>query len=152
VTKKLFTLFFTAVMAVVAAAQDVSIREDHPDEYIVVKGDTLWDISGRFLEHPWQWPAIWHANQQIENPHLIYPGDRISLVYIDGLPQLMVDRDKRTIKMSPGMRTIEEEAIGAIPLDLIRPFLADIRILSENEFEGLPYIVAKSGRNTRLSG
>ena len=47
-------------------AQDVSVRSDHPDEYIVVKGDTLWDISAQFLDHPWQWPAIWHANQQIE--------------------------------------------------------------------------------------
>jgi hypothetical protein len=142
VTKKLFTLILTVFFAVIAAAQDVSIRKDHPDEYVVVRGDTLWDISARFLEQPWQWPAIWHANPQIENPHLIYPGDRISLVYIDGLPQLMVDRGKRTVKLSPGMRAVSDDPIGAIPLELIEPFLADLRIFSADEFEHTPYIVA----------
>ena len=85
--KKIFHLILVAMLASAAMAQDVSVRSDHPDEYVVVKGDTLWDISGKFLEQPWQWPAIWHANPQIENPHLIYPGDRISLVYIDGKPR-----------------------------------------------------------------
>ena len=60
------------------AAQDVELREDHPDEYVVQEGDTLWDIAGEFLTRPWQWPAIWQANPQIENPHLIYPGRRRS--------------------------------------------------------------------------
>jgi hypothetical protein len=150
VTKKLFTLFLTVLLAGIVAAQDVSIREDHPDEYIVVKGDTLWDISARFLQHPWQWPAIWHANQQIENPHLIYPGDRISLIYLDGMPQLSVDRGKATVKMAPGMRTTSEEAVGAISLNLIKPFLADLRILSAEEFNNLPYVVANY--ETRIVG
>ena len=68
-------LIFAAIMLTgVVLAQDVAVRSDHPDEYVVVKGDTLWDISGRFLDKPWQWPAIWQANPQIDNPHLIYPG------------------------------------------------------------------------------
>ena len=97
----LISLILAVILGGAAIAQEVSIREDSPDEYIVVEGDTLWDISGRFLDEPWQWPAIWHANQQIENPHLIYPGDKISLVYIDGQPRLMVDRGRPTVRLSP---------------------------------------------------
>jgi len=125
-------------------AQDVAIRSDHPDEYVVVKGDTLWDISGRFLDKPWQWPAIWHANPQIENPHLIYPGDVISLVYIDGVPQLRVQRGgAQTVKLSPSIRvTDREDAIQAVPFKSIEPFVKDLRVLSPEAFEGLPYIVA----------
>ena len=125
-------------------AQDVAIRSDHPDEYVVVKGDTLWDISGRFLDKPWQWPAIWHANPQIDNPHLIYPGDVISLVYIDGVPQLRLRRGgSETVKLSPSIRVVDrEDAIPAVSFKSIEPFVRDLRILSPEEFEGLPYIVA----------
>jgi hypothetical protein len=122
-------------------AQDVSLRSDHPEEYVVVKGDTLWDISGRFLDKPWQWPAIWYANPQIENPHLIYPGDVISLVYVDGTPQLRLRRGD-TVKLSPSIRVSDREAIKAVPFESIAPFIRNLRVLSPEEFEGLPYIVA----------
>src|SRR6188768_2754403 len=72
-------MFFT--VAVYAAASQ--IRPDHPDTYTVRKGDTLWDISARFLSKPWLWPEIWQANPQVRNPHLIYPGDVLSLAYLD---------------------------------------------------------------------
>ncbi|MBT8038808.1 MAG: LysM peptidoglycan-binding domain-containing protein [Gammaproteobacteria bacterium] len=127
-----------------AVAQDVSVRSDHPGEYVVVKGDTLWDISGRFLDKPWQWPAIWHANPQIENPHLIYPGDVISLVYVDGVPQLRVNRGG-TKKLSPAVRvTDRNDALRAVPFDKISPYLRNVQVLSPEEFEGLPYIVANN--------
>lgn len=148
------TMFF---MVGAATAQDVSLRDDHPDQYVVVKGDTLWDIAGRFLDEPWQWPAIWQANSQIENPHLIYPGDVVSLVYVDGRPVLQVAREgvpstpptaadssgKETVKLSPKIRRVDRsDPVNAVPLDAIEPFLRDIRVLSPSEFEGLPYIVA----------
>lgn len=145
------TMFLTVC---VAMAQDVSVRDDHPQQYVVVEGDTLWDIAGRFLDEPWQWPAIWQANSQIENPHLIYPGDVVSLVYVDGRPVLQVAREgvtsappdssgKQTVKLSPEIRRVDRsDPINAVPLDAIQPFLRDIRILSPSQFEGLPYIVA----------
>ena len=138
--RKLIHFAIAAMLTGVVLAQDVSVRSDHPDEYVVVRGDTLWDISGRFLDKPWQWPAIWHANPQIENPHLIYPGDLISLVYIDGVPQLRLRRGG-PVKLSPGIRVVDD-AIKAIPFERLRPFIRDIRVISPSEFEGLPYIVA----------
>ena len=62
----------------------VEINPNNPGTYTVVRGDTLWDIAGTFLNHPWQWPDIWQVNPQIEDPHLIYPGDQVSLTYRDG--------------------------------------------------------------------
>ncbi|MEE8339181.1 MAG: LysM peptidoglycan-binding domain-containing protein [Xanthomonadales bacterium] len=142
--RKLIHIAFAALLTGVVMAQDVSVRSDHPDEYIVVEGDTLWDISGRFLDKPWQWPAIWHANPQIANPHLIYPGDIVSLVYIDGVPQLRLRRGD-TIKLSPSVRVVDRDApINAISFASIMPFIRDFRVLSPSEFEGLPYILANN--------
>jgi len=145
VIRRLIYLTFAAVLLTgIVVAQDVSVRSDHPDEYVVVKGDTLWDISGRFLDKPWQWPAIWHVNPQIENPHLIYPGDVISLVYIDGVPQLRLRRGD-TVELSPSIRVSERPgAIPAVPFESIAPFIRNLRVLSPEEFEGLPYIVANN--------
>jgi hypothetical protein len=148
VIKKIFHLILVAMLAGSAMAQDVSVRPDHPDKYVVVEGDTLWDISGKFLEHPWQWPAIWHANKQIENPHLIYPGDVISLVYIDGQPRLVVNGDKRTVRLSPGMREIKRDPIPPIEWDAIKSFVTNSRVLLPGSFFFFFYVVAnESQRN-----
>jgi len=141
VIRKLIYLILVTMLVGVVMAQDVSLRADHPDEYTVVRGDTLWDISARFLDQPWQWPAIWHANQQIQNPHLIYPGDRISLVYIDGSPRLMVDRGRPEIRLSPGIQREQRESIGAYPLEMIKPFIRNSRIVSAEQYATLPYVV-----------
>lgn len=135
------------------------LRSDHPDVYTVVKGDTLWDISGRFLTHPWLWTEIWSVNSQIENPHLIYPGDKIRLEWVDGQPRLMVDRGDaaRTYKMTPGgttklqpkiRATFIESAIPAISLDAIEGFLVQNRIVDPLILEAAPYVV--DGESERL--
>ncbi|SJM93656.1 LysM peptidoglycan-binding domain-containing protein [Crenothrix polyspora] len=69
-------------------AEDIQLNPDHPNQYTVVEGDTLWAISGRFLQRPSQWPKLWHDNSQIHNPHLIYPGDTLYLTVVNGRPQL----------------------------------------------------------------
>ena len=134
------------------------VRSDHPDVYTVVKGDTLWDISGRFLERPWLWPEIWEVNPQIENPHLIYPGDRIHFVYVDGQPRLQLERGAagRTFRMSPGdgklspqiRATPLESAIPAISLEAIQGFLVQNRVVEPEVLEFAPYVV--QGDSERL--
>ena len=142
--KSLLALLLLAASGLAQA--DVQLKDGHPDRYTVAKGDTLWDISGKFLSQPWKWPEIWHANPQVENPHLIYPGDQLSLVYIDGQPRLMLNRgeSRGTIRLSPQVRsTPMAEAIPAIPLDAINSFLLSNRIVDTPEqFQGAPYVVA----------
>lgn len=136
-------------------AQDqVRLNPSHPDAYVVQKGDTLWDISSEFLVQPWYWPEIWQVNPQVENPHLIYPGDSLRLVYVDGQPQLQLQRGPRAYQLSPGgngnrlapqiRRESVEDAIPAIPLDAINAFLSRTRIVEPSAFEGTPYVVSGS--------
>jgi len=113
----------------------------HPDRYVVVKGDTLWDISAMFLKDPWYWPEIWYANPQIANPHLIYPGDVISLVYIDGKPRLVLERGG-TDRLSPRIRTEPlDQAIQTIPYEIIQAFLSKPSVLDKDTIENAPYIM-----------
>ena len=72
----------------------IPVAPDAPDRYVVQKGDTLWDISAKFLTDPWYWPEIWHINPQVANPHLIYPGDELALIWVDGRPQVTIARGR----------------------------------------------------------
>ena len=132
----------------------LTLKPGHPDTYVVKKGDTLWDISSIFLEDPWLWPEIWHYNQQIDNPHLIYPGDILRLVWIDGKPRLIMGDDiptpqpkpapppSRNVKLQPGMRISDlNEAIPTIPLSEIEAFLNRSRVVPPGTFENSPYIL-----------
>lgn len=123
-------------------ATDVELNPAHPDRYVVVKGDTLWDISAKFLTTPWRWPDIWYVNPQIANPHLIYPGDIIELSYVDGKPRLTLQRG-RDGKLSPEIRVSDlEDAIPTIPIDAIAPFLNNARVITKEEHDTAPYVVA----------
>ena len=108
---------------------------------MVVKGDTLWDISEMFLKDPWYWPEIWYVNPQIANPHLIYPGDVISLVYIDGKPRLVLERGG-TDRLSPRVRAEPlDQAIQTIPFEIIQAFLSRPAVLDKDTVENAPYIM-----------
>ncbi len=121
------TMLAAALLTVATYAAAVELRGDHPDSYVVKRGDTLWDISARFLKKPWLWPEIWQANPQIKNPHLIYPGDVISLAYLDRV----------AARVQAGERTASP--VNAVPLEEIEPFLRDTRMVSD--IDSLPYVV-----------
>lgn len=135
-----------------ASAEEPQLRDDVPETHTVVKGDTLWDISSRFLKNPWMWPEIWHVNAQIENPHLIYPGDVIRLVYFQGKPRIEIDTSGRVFKLTPEARVLSaDEAIETIPLDKIDSFLSRSRVVEEDELEMAPYVIS-GGDNHLIVG
>jgi len=143
--KKHFSGLLAAIALIVApvTAEEPQLHEKVPATYTVVKGDTLWDISGTYLKNPWMWPEIWHVNTQIKNPHLIYPGDVIRLIYVDGQPRLTLDTSGRVFKLEPKARVISQgEAINTIPLDEINAFLSRSRITTKEELEQAPYVLA----------
>lgn len=135
-----------------AQAGGPALNPSHPDRYVVQRGDTLWDISAMFLRDPWYWPEIWYVNPQVANPHLIYPGDVLTLVYVDGQPQIRLERGSAgTERLSPRVRESDlGEAITTIPFEVIGPFLRKGAVLEKDEINGLPYIVAL--RDARLIG
>lgn len=146
--KALIALMGICLGMAVALAAEPPFKDSVPDTYTVKKGDTLWDISAFYLREPWLWPEIWHVNPQIKNPHLIYPGDVISLVYIDGQPRLTLNRG-RNVKLSPEVRSMAHgEAIPALPLDAINSFLSNTRVVEPGVLEAAPYVIA--GQQKRI--
>ncbi|MDF2641903.1 MAG: LysM peptidoglycan-binding protein [Pseudomonas sp.] len=151
--KSLLALLLLTASGLVQA--QVQLREGHPQRYTVVPGDTLWDISGKFLSEPWKWREVWRANPQVRDPDLIYPGDSLILSYVDGQPRVTLSRgeSRGTIKLSPRVRsTPTVEAIPSIPLGAINAFLISNRIVdSAEQFQEAPYIVAGNAERV-LSG
>ena len=130
------TVVAAAMLTVAAYATAVEVNGGHPDTYVVRKGDTLWDIAGRFLQKPWLWPEIWQANPQVANPHLIYPGDVLSLAYLD------------RVTAKPGPR--QEAPVTGVPLAQVEPFLKQLSVV--DNIEQLPYVVGLEDNRLRATG
>lgn len=132
----------------------IELKSTAPEQYVVVKGDTLWDIASKFLKDPWYWPEIWHVNPQIDNPHLIYPGDVLTLVYIDGRPYIQVGDGPRiagitATRLSPRVRVeplVRER--DQVPVQAIQQFITRPRVVSKEQLDGAPYIL--SAQDDRL--
>ena len=133
--KQIRTVAAVAMLTVTTYAVAVEMNGTHPDTYVVRKGDTLWDISARFLKKPWLWPEIWQANPQVKNPHLIYPGDVLSLAYLD------------RVTAQAGPR--QEAPITGVPLADVEPFLKNLNVV--DSFEDLPYVVGLEDNRLRAS-
>jgi hypothetical protein len=131
----------------IATGSNIPLAENAPDQYVVKQGDTLWDISKVYLRDPWYWPEIWYVNPQVANPHLIYPGDVLKLVYIDGQPRLTIaeraEGGAGTKRLSPQVRREPlSRAITAIPHDVIAGFAGRPVLLDKDQVNKAPYIVA----------
>ena len=134
-----------------AEPRPIQVNANHPRRYTVRKGDTLWDISAMFLKDPWYWPEIWHKNQQIKNPHLIYPGDILTLIYVNGQPRMSLEPSRMRgatggggyVKLGPTIRRNDLDAsIKTIPGDAIRQFITRPRVVTKEELDSAPYILA----------
>ncbi|HET7774750.1 MAG TPA: LysM domain-containing protein [Azospira sp.] len=140
---RIIATLLLAVAASTAFAQGApSLADNAPDRHIVVPGDTLWGIAGKFIKEPWRWPEIWRLNkEQVKNPHRIYPGDVIVLVRgEDGNPQLKI---AKPIKLEPRQYTeAVKDEISTIPQHMIEPFLSRPLIVEANELENEARIVA----------
>lgn len=131
------------------ATGPLQLAADAPSTYIVVKGDTLWDISGRFLKEPWRWPEIWNMNrEQIKNPHWIYPGDVIYMSFdANGNPRLSmtsgIGGTGDDARLQPKIRVDTlSQAIPSIPSKVIAPFLSFPLVIEEGALANAPRIIA----------
>ncbi|OIQ25142.1 MAG: peptidoglycan-binding protein [Vibrio sp. MedPE-SWchi] len=123
----LFSTLMMLSMSVFAnQTKSLTIKEGAPKTYTVVKGDTLWDISELYLDSPWLWPKLWKNNPDINNPHLIYPGDRLTLYWINGQPVLSL---KPMVKLSPKVRVLEKQAVPTLKEGLFVPYLQSDRLI-----------------------
>ncbi len=174
--RTLFGFMVSFFASISTWAEEIQINPSHPNQYTVVKSDTLWDISGKFLNHPWQWPELWSNNSQIKNPHLIYPGDTIYFSIVNGRPQLSLSRNDLQTQSSAGSpcflseedvkngrtdfavsedgkllpcirETIIKQAIELIPTESIAQFLTSPKVVSENELNNAPYVLDIAGEH-----
>ena len=161
---RLVASMLVGLAAMVAVAQSptppIQIQPNAPDSHVVVKGDTLWGISGRFLKQPWRWPEVWRLNRdQIKNPHWIYPGQ---IIYLDrnaaGGPRLSLTppsraEDRPTVRVGPQIRAEAREA-AAIPSILpsdIEPFMLRNIVIGAETLDAAPQIVKSVGERVAFS-
>lgn len=140
-------LIVPVLFSAALAADTLKIKPNHPDQYTVVRGDTLWDISGKYLDHPWQWPKLWRNNPHIRDPHWIYPGDTLYFSYVNGEPQLSLSPpgafSGEEPSLTPHIRESSiEKVIPMIPSNAIAQFLISPKVVSEAEIANAPYVLA----------
>jgi len=125
-----------------------AVNPTAPTRYTVKRGDTLWDISAMFLRDPWLWPEIWQVNPQVENPHLIFPGDVLALTYgADGRPAISLARGGGA-RLDPRLRSTElDGAIATIPYSAIAAFLERPSLLTREQIREAPRVLAFRDRH-----
>ncbi len=138
------------LLSALAYADGPEILDKAPDKHVVVKGDTLWDISAEFFKDPWKWPQIWGLNKDtIKDPHWIYPGDVIilnratSTLQIESPLSDMSSRNPNVVKLSPTVQVLksEHDAIPSVPASAIGPFLSQPLVLEKQDLSGAPSLI-----------
>ena len=134
-------LSFSSAFVAAQTSKPIELASDAPDRHIVVPGDTLWGISGKFLKEPYRWPEIWRLNKdQIKNPHRIYPGQVVILDRSGAEPQLKLGN---LIKLDPSITSSDNrKEISAIPQQVIEPFLSEPLVVEAKGLDSAPRIVA----------
>lgn len=154
---QIITLLSFSCACLAVNAENIPLQTQHPDRYVVVKGDTLWHISGRFLKNPWQWPTLWGMNKaEIKNPHRIYPGDVVVLDMVGGQPKLKLlsqEVPANTVTLEPGaiVMPLDAKPIATIQPNIISPFLTKPAVMESNDMKKAPRIVAGQEQRYVLS-
>lgn len=159
--RKIITMSVAALlcgMSWQSLAEVLAVKPNAPASYTVKQGDTLWDISALYLTKPWLWPQLWKLNPQVANPHLIFPGDVLTLSF-DAQGQPLLSLNDKAVKVSPGaadaadsggirklspqVRTTMKRtaAVTTLPLEMIRPYLTYQQALSGEQIDQLPYVL-----------
>ncbi|EGV18385.1 LysM peptidoglycan-binding domain-containing protein [Thiocapsa marina] len=151
-------LIASIAIAPASTVRAVELAEDAPEVYEVRPGDTLWSIAGRYLRDPWLWPEIWQANDDPGDPDLIYPGERLRLVHVEGRPRVVRDTapgasgDMRVVRLSPRVRVSALEApVPMIPVASIAPFLTQPWVADSDAIKRAPYVVG-FGEDRTIAG
>ncbi|MBC7787508.1 MAG: LysM peptidoglycan-binding domain-containing protein [Methylophilaceae bacterium] len=146
---RIITLLVFCCVSLNSYADELQLQKDHPERYVVVKGDTLWSISGKFLKNPWLWPKIWNMNRaEIKNPHWIYPGDVVVLDTTSGQPKLRLLHEKVTLQPGVVIEPLEKKPILSIAPNVITPFLSQPLLIENGQLDKAPRIIA--GQDDRV--
>src|ERR1700723_3202439 len=136
-------------------SRGIPLAENAPDSSVVKRGDTLWGIAKVFLRDPWYWPEIWQVNPQIQNPHRIYPGDTLRLVFVDGQPQILLQRGLErgdSARVMPRVRSEPlEGAVTAIPYETVAAFMSKPSVLTKEQIKTAPYVLATRDLHVAMS-
>ena len=138
--------------------ETIVYEPEYPETYIVQEGDTLWDIATVFLRDPWYWPEIWFKNPQVENPHLIYPGDTLAIIYVGGERRVQVltradgseervvsttDDGLPVVKVNPRIRSRPIDAtIASIEIDRIRHLIERPVVIDQETLDKSAYVLS----------
>jgi LysM repeat protein len=138
------------------AHEGLQLAPGAPDSYTVKRGDTLWGIAKVFLKDPWYWPEIWQVNPQVQNPHLIYPGDTLHLVYVDGRPRIVLQPG--SLERGNGARVMArvrsqplEAAVTTIPYETVAAFMNKPMVLEERQIKTSPYVLSTRDSHVVMS-
>ena len=138
-----------------AQSGGLALNPNAPDSYVVKRGDTLWGIAKVFLRDPWYWPEIWQVNPHVQNPHLIYPGDTLRLVYIEGKPTIVLQRGLErgdSARVMPRVRSEPlEGAVTAIPYETVAAFMSKPSVLTKEQIKTAPYVLATRDLHVAMS-
>ncbi len=150
--QRIITLLALACLSINAYAEDIALQNNHPDRHVVVKGDTLWGISSKFLKDPWQWPKVWRMNRnEIKNPHRIYPGDVVVLDNSGGSPRLSLLHETVNLRPSVRVEPLDKEAVQTISPSVITPFLSQPLMIENGQLDNAPRIIAGQDNRVVLS-